>query len=130
MTALAVLAATIVTVAVIRDVFVPAARAVEVWGGFEITGWLAIATAPIHWALFAIAAWAFWNDRRWILPWAAAYVFYAAVSHVVWSEVSPHGRGWRIGVLQALALSAFALVLLRARRSTTSRAPGTAGMPR
>jgi hypothetical protein len=34
----------------------------------------------------------------------AAYVLYAAVSHLVWSEVSPNGRGWPIGLAQAVAL--------------------------
>jgi hypothetical protein len=56
------------------------------------------------------------------VPWAAAYLFYVALSHLVWSEASAAGRGWRIGALQAGALSALALLLLRAWRS--ARHPG------
>jgi hypothetical protein len=103
------------------DVVSPAARAVEVWFGFEVTGPLALATAPIHWALFAFFAWAFWTDRRWVVPWAAAYVFYGAFCHVVWSEVSARGRGWPIGLLQALAISSVAVLLLRARRTAHAK---------
>jgi hypothetical protein len=115
MSVLAALCAATVVVSVVRDLFFPASQAVEVWFGFEITGWLALATAPIHWVIFATAAWAFWTGRSWIAPWAAGYLFYAAISHVIWSEVSPHGRGWPIGVIQGLALSAAGYVLLQLR---------------
>ena len=113
MTLGAVVCAATLLATVSGDAFVPAARAVEVWFGFEITGPLAIATAPLHWAIFAIGAWAFWTGRTWIVPWAAGYLFYAALSHLVWSEASPHGRGWPIGLLQALGLSAVGVLLLR-----------------
>src|SRR5215470_16904624 len=96
MTALAVLCTAFVLIVVPSDLLVADARNTEVWLGFETHGALAILTAPIHWAIFAIAAWAFWTDRRWIVPWAAAYLFYVAVCHLVWSQVSPHGRGWPI----------------------------------
>ena len=116
MTALAAFCVATVLVSIPRDLFVASARDVEVWLGFEVHGRLALLTAPIHWAIFAFGAWAFWTDRRWIVPWAAAYIFYVAVCHVVWSEVSPNGRGWPIGVVQALALSAVGLLLLRTAR--------------
>jgi hypothetical protein len=115
MTVLAVLCALTLTVSMVRDLFVPAARAVEVWFGLEITGWLALATAPLHWAFFALAAWAFWTGRTWIVPPFAGYLFYAAFSHLVWSEASPHGRGWPIGLLQATLISAAGWFLLRLR---------------
>ena len=51
---------------VYRDVMVPSARATEVWFGFELTGTPALATAPLHWALFAGGAWAFWRGKPWI----------------------------------------------------------------
>jgi len=111
----AVLCAATVVVTFLGDLFVPAARGVEVWLGFEITGWLALATAPIHWALFATAAWAFWTGRMGVVPWAAAYLFYAALSHLIWSEASPHGRGWPIGLVQASLIAAGGYVLLRLR---------------
>lgn len=116
MTALAVFCAATVVVTVCSDLFVPAARNTEVWFGFEVTGPLALVTSPIHWTIFAIGAWAFWTNRAWIIPYAAGYVFYVAVSHLVWSEASPHGRGWRIGLVQAVAIATAGVLLLRARR--------------
>lgn len=97
------------------DLFYPPARGVEVWLGFEVTGPLALVTAPIHWTIFAVATWAFWTGRSWIVPFAAGYLFYVAVSHFVWSEASPHGRGWRAGLLEAAGFSVAALLLLQRR---------------
>ena len=114
MTALAVVCVAALLMNVARDLFLPDARDVEVWFGFEARGRLAILTAPIHWAILAVGAWAFWTRRRWIAPWAGAYLLYAAVSHLVWSEASPHGRGWLIGLAQAAVISLFALLLIRA----------------
>jgi hypothetical protein len=68
----------------------------------------------VHWAIFAIGAWAFWTRRSWVVPWAAAYLFYVALSHLIWSEFSPNGRGWLIGSAQALGFSMAGLLLLRA----------------
>ena len=47
-----------------------------------------------------------------IVPWAAGYLFYVAVSHLVWSEASPHGRGWPIGLVQAAVISGLGYFLL------------------
>lgn len=115
MTIAAVVCMATVVVSVVRDLFLPASRAVEVWFGLEITGWLALATAPLHWAIFAAGAWAFWNGRMAAVPFAAGYLFYAAFSHLVWSEASPHGRGWPIGLVQALLISSVGYVLLQLR---------------
>lgn len=100
---------------VTRDLFFPETRDVEVWLGFEVTGWAAWLTAPIHWAIFAAGAWGFWKGRAWVLPWAAVYLFYVGLSHLVWSEVGTHGRGWPIGLAQAAAACVAAILLLRAR---------------
>jgi len=100
------------------DLFLAESRSVEVWLGFETRGWVALATAPIHWAIFGVGAWAFWTQRAWIARWAAAYTFYVALSYVIWSEVNPNGRGWPIGLLQAAAISTVAILLLRAARGT------------
>jgi hypothetical protein len=100
-----------------RDLAVPAVRDVEVWFGVEVHGAAARLTAPLHWAIFAAGAWAFWRDRAWAAPAAAAYLFYVAFSHLVWSEASPHGRGWPAGLAQAAAISVPALLLLRAHRA-------------
>jgi hypothetical protein len=43
-------------------------------------------------------------------------VSFVAVSHLIWNEASPNGRGWPSGVAQAAALSLVALLLIRMRR--------------
>ena len=118
MKAIAGLCALTVVVAVGRDFFHPPSRAVEVWFGFEIEGTAALVTAPLHWAIFATGAWAFWRGVPWAVPAGAAYLFYAALCHIVWSEVSPNGNGLMVGLVQATALSAIALTLLRAGTRT------------
>jgi hypothetical protein len=119
--ALAVFCAATVAFLVVRDLFLPDTRDVEVWFGFELRGAAARLTAPLHWAIFAIGAWAFWRVRPWIVPAAAGYVFYVALSHLVWSEASPNGSGWLVGLAQAAALSVPGLLLLRAQRTYTER---------
>jgi len=114
MTVLAALCLITLLVSLSRDLFFAEYREVEVWLGFEIRGWLALLTAPLHWAIFGVGAWAFWTRRPWVVPWAAAYLFYVALSHLVWSEASLNGRGWPIGIAQAIAISAFGFLLLRA----------------
>ncbi|MGH7336292.1 MAG: hypothetical protein ACREI7_01820 [Myxococcota bacterium] len=116
MTALALFCAATVVFLAARDAFVPHVRDVEVWFGFELHGAAARLTAPLHWAIFAFGAWGFWRARPWITPAAAAYVFYVALSHLVWSEASPTGHGWPIGLAQAAAISLPAFLLLRTGR--------------
>lgn len=117
MTAMAVFCVATIAFLVPRDLFFEATRDVEVWFGFELRGAAALATAPLHWAIFAIGAWGFWRERPWILPAAAGYAFYVALSHLVWSEASPDGRGWPMGLLQAAALSIPGVLLWRAHRA-------------
>jgi hypothetical protein len=116
MTALALFCALTVAFLAWRDLLVPHVRDVEVWLGFELRGRAAQLTAPLHWALFALGAWAFWRAKPWIWPGAAAYVVYVAVSHLIWSEASPNGRGWPMGLLQAAGFSLLGALLLRAGR--------------
>jgi hypothetical protein len=127
MRALALFCAFTVLFLVPRDLFFPETRDVEVWFGFELRGRAALYTAPLHWLVFALGAWGFWTRRPWILPAAAGYVFYVALSHLVWSEASPHGNGWPLGLAQALALSVPGVLLLRAHRRREIR-PATAGI--
>lgn len=124
MTGLALFCLATVAFLVSRDLFYPDAREVEVWLGFEVRGTAALLTAPLHWAIFGIGAWAFWRQRPWILPVAAAYAFYVALSHVVWSEASPNGRGWPAGLAQAVAFSIPGVLLLRAHRRTRRGSAG------
>jgi hypothetical protein len=105
---------------VARDLFVPEVRDVEVWLGFELHGAAARASAPLHWAIFAAGAFAFWRAKPWILPAAAGYTLYVALSHLIWSEASAHGRGWPMGLLQAAGFSGIGLLLLRAQRRPAS----------
>ena len=123
MTALAVFCLATVLFLVPRDLFYPETRDVEVWFGFEVHGAAALATAPIHWAIFLVGAWVFWFQRPWILPWAAGYAFYIALSHLVWSEASPNGSGWPMGLVQALAIACPGLLLVRAHRRAKARRP-------
>ena len=116
MTALAIFCLGSVVFLIPRDLFFAETRDVEVWLGFEVRGTAALLTAPIHWIIFLVGAWGFWQRRPWILPCAAGYVFYIALSHLVWSEASPNGRGWLTGLAQAGAISVVGILLLRARR--------------
>ncbi len=118
MTALALFCLATVLFLVPRDLFFAETRDVEVWFGFEVRGAGALLTAPLHWAIFAVGAWGFWKCRPWVLPCSAAYVFYVALSHLIWSEASPSGNGWPIGILQASAISILGALLVRARRVT------------
>jgi hypothetical protein len=116
MTAFALFCAATVLFLVWRDLFAPEARDVEVWLGFEMHGRAARLSAPLHWLVFAIGAWGFWKAKPWIVWCAAVYAFYIALSHLIWSEASPNGNGWRVGLLQALLFSIPGVLLLRARR--------------
>jgi hypothetical protein len=106
-----------------RDLFFAETRDVEVWLGFELRGRAALWTAPLHWALFALGAWASWVERPWVWRAAALYAFYVALSHLVWSEASPYGNGWRVGLLQAAALSLPGALLWRAGARRGAAAP-------
>jgi hypothetical protein len=121
MTALAIFCLGSVAFLVPRDLFLAHTRDVEVWFGFELRGTPALVTAPIHWAIFLTGAWGFWFQRPWILPSATAYTFYIALCHLVWSEASPNGNGWLIGVAQALAFSVPGFLLLYTQRRARLR---------
>jgi len=116
MTGLAGLCLLTVAFLVPRDLLVPDTRDVEVWLGFEVRGAAAMLTAPVHWAIFLVGAWGFWRCRPWIVPAAAGYVFYVALSHLIWNEVSVNGRGWPTGLVEALLISLPGVLLLRAHR--------------
>lgn len=94
----------------------PVADIVDVWFGVEVKGWTAKLTALVHWGIYVAGAWGFWKLSLWMSPWAAIYVGQVAISHLLWSELSPNGRGWPIGLIQAIAILFVALALWRARR--------------
>jgi hypothetical protein len=106
---------------VYRDFAIPEVREVEVWLGFELRGRAALLTAPLHWAILGAGAWAYWTQQRWIARATALYLHYVALSHLIWSEASPNGRGWAMGLLQAAFFSALALPFWRAQRAARPR---------
>ena len=92
-TAIAGFCAVTVVFLVVRDLALPEVRDTEVWFGFEVRGFWAIATAPLHWAIFGVGAWAYWTQKRWVWPWAAVYAESIAIGHLVWNLTSPNGGG-------------------------------------
>ena len=84
MTALALFCAGTVVFLAARDLFVAEARDVEVWFGIELHGAAAHWSAPVHWGIFALGAWASWTARPWIARAAVGYAIYVAASHVIW----------------------------------------------
>lgn len=113
--ALGLFCALTVVFLVIRDLTIPHVRDTEVWFGFELRGALALATAPLHWAIFAVGARAYWTCRPWVWPWASVYAAYIALSHLVWNLTSPHGGGWGDGLWQLALFSLPAIALWFAR---------------
>ena len=68
------------------DMFVkPVAEDQEVWFGIMLEGWAAKATAPLHWAIYALACFGFWRMRSWMWPWASVYTLQVAISMLVWN---------------------------------------------
>lgn len=104
-----------------RDLFIPQVRDTEVWFGFELTGWSARLTAPLHWLVYGAGTWGFWRQRSWIWPWASVYAGYVALGHLVWNLVSPSGGGWLPGLWQLALFSLPAFALLWARPPNPSR---------
>jgi len=114
-TALAAFCAATVVFLAVRDLTIPAVRDTDVCLGFEVHGWVARLTAPLHWALYALGAWGYWRCRPWVWPWASVYAFHVAVSHLVWNLTSPAGGGWTAGLWQLALFSVPAAALLWAR---------------
>lgn len=85
---------------VYRDLALPHVRNTEVWFGFEVRGTWAMATAPLHWGIFAAGAWLFGtgHPRAWF--YSAVYAAYIAFSHLIWNLTSPNGGGLGEGVVQ------------------------------
>ena len=99
-----------------RDLFVPHVRDVEVWFGFELHGTAARSPRRCTGRSSRSAHGGSGARGRGSSRAAAVYVFYVALSHLVWSEASPNGNGWPIGLAQAAAISVPGFLLLRARR--------------
>lgn len=111
-------AATVVFLAA-RDLLVADVRDTEVWLGFELRGWPARITAPLHWAIFGAGAWGYWHVRPWVWPWASVYALYVAASHGVWNLTSPSGGGASAAAWQLALFAIAAVALLYARPPAT-----------
>jgi hypothetical protein len=120
-TAMAALCAFSAAFLIYRDLTIPEVRDTEVWLGFELRGRVALLTAPLHWGIFAVGAWAYFTQQRWAALATAIYLHYVAVSHLVWSEASERGNGWAVGLLQAAAFSALAIPFWWKHRSRPAR---------
>ena len=84
------------------DLFVkPVAIDDEVWFGWKVHGWVAKATEPLHWLIYALGAYGFLRMRRWMWPWAALYVAQISVGMFVWNVTDPRGAGWIGGLVSA-----------------------------
>ncbi|MEE8166388.1 MAG: hypothetical protein V3T64_12520 [Myxococcota bacterium] len=106
-----------------RDLFLPEVRDREIWFGFELRGTAAVWTAPLHWALFSVACWAFWKNMRWIWPAATSYACYVALSHLGWNLSSPSGGGWSAGLQQLGLFLVPAILIWKLRPQSRSRPP-------
>ena len=118
MTALAAFCGVTVAFLVLRDLFLPDTRDVEVWFGFELRGMPALLTAPLHWAIFAAGAWGFGMLGMDVPPRRATP--YKSRSPCL-ERGEPNGQGWVIGLAQAAALAIPGFVLLRAHRAQQRR---------
>ena len=121
MTAMAALCMFGAAFLIYRDFAIPQVRDVEVWLGLELRGRAALLTAPLHWGIFALGAWAYWQQQRWAALATALYLHYVALSHLVWSEASERGNGWPVGLLQAAAFSALAIPFWWKHRTQPAR---------
>jgi hypothetical protein len=72
-----------------RDLALPEVRDTEVWFGVALHGRAAQFSAPLHWALLAAGAWAWWTQRAWAARATSLYLVYVALSHAIWSALNP-----------------------------------------
>lgn len=105
------------------DLFVkPVAEDQEVWFGWVFRGWMAKATEPLHWFVYAAGAWGFWKMRPWIWFWSALYTLQVAFSMFMWQLLDSRGAGLVTAVIAAAPFVVLSVLLLRAR-SRYVRAP-------
>jgi short-subunit dehydrogenase len=96
----------------------PLARDEDVWFGIVFTGWAAKVGGVLHLAVYAAGLYGFWRMRRWMRPWAAAYVAQLAFSMLVWPIAHFGGaRGWLMGLASGALFGALALALWRSREA-------------
>ncbi len=114
-TSMAIFCAVTVLFLAYRDLALPHVGQVEIWFGIELHGVWARWTAPLHWAIFAGAALAFWRAWSPIWPLSIGYSVYIAVSHLIWNLTSVAGGGLGSGLAQALLFLVPTAILMRLR---------------
>ena len=100
---------------VYRDLTLPDVRDTEVWFGVALRGRAARLTAPLHWALLAAGAWAWWTQRAWAARATALYLAYVALSHAIWSALNPRAEYAPHGLALAAACALAAIPFWRKR---------------
>jgi hypothetical protein len=104
-----------------RDVALPDVRETEVWFGVALRGRAAQLTAPLHWALLAAGAWAWWTQRAWAARATSLYLAYVALSHAIWSALNAEAEYARASLVLAAACAALAIPFWRKGRLEPAR---------
>lgn len=98
------------------DIFYkPVAVDEEVWFGIVLHGWMAKATAPLHWFIYAALAYGFYHMKSWIWPWAAIYAGQVVIAMFVWNLLDPRGGGWTAGLIAGAVFAIPLVALIRAK---------------
>jgi hypothetical protein len=105
----------------VRDIALPDVRDTEVWFGFALRGRAAQLSAPLHWAMLAAGAWAWWTQRAWAARATSVYLAYVALSHVIWSALNPSAERARASLVLAAACAALVIPLWRKKRLEAAR---------
>jgi hypothetical protein len=94
----------------------------EVWFGYMLHGWMAKATAPIHWAIYGAGFYGLLKMKSWLHPWAALYVFQIAIGMAVWPWLYQDTPIY-IGAVIGLPFAILGVVLWRAKDQFNGLAP-------
>lgn len=87
----------------------------EVWFGVMFTGWAAKAGGVLHWIVYAAASYGYWKMKRWMHPWAIAYLLQVALGMFIWSLMQEREGSLMAGTVAAAVFTGLALLSWRAR---------------
>ncbi len=74
------------------DIFIkPIGEDQEVWFGLLFTGWAAKLGGVLHWFVYGAGAYGYLRMKRWMHPWAIAYLLQVALGMLVWSVMDARG---------------------------------------
>lgn len=86
----------------------------EVWFGFQLHGWAAKATEPLHWAIYGAGFYGFLKMKAWMHPWAALYVFQVAIGMAVFAWLY-QDASMPVGLAVGAPFAVLGIMLLLAR---------------